>query len=1432
MIFTFYSYKGGVGRTMALANVAELLYRRGLKVLMVDFDLEAPGLEQFFHNSNQIIQQRGVIDLLLSYKKLSSLLLHDFQHENTSEDLEEEDLLFPVEPISNFIVPLYEKKKDSGSLYIIPSGKRDQGNFRDYVQKVHSFDWNDFYHNWDGHKFFEWFIKEVKNFADVVLIDSRTGITEMGGVCTYQLADIVVIFVAPNDQNIDGTLKISQSLSKPVVIIPSRLDNAELDSLNNFQKIFKEKLTNFIPEQIKFKESAFLDLKIPYVPFFSYTEKVAVREFEQDEAGDPSGLSNAYENLVETIGQLIPRNQTLYRKFFGLQQDWGDAPDVPIFFGRTKELETLEQWILEDKCRLVAIVGMGGIGKTGLSIRLGKGGIGKTDLSLKLAEGIQKEFDYVIWRSLISAPSFGEMLSDLIKFLSNQQEVDLPQKEEEKISRLIHYLGKYRCLVILDNAETILRGGEKAGQYQKGYQGYGRLLQKIGELNHKSCFLLTSREKPKNISRLAGKEKPVRFLELSGLDSQEGQQIFAQIGDFDSSDKNLDREWQKLIQFYNGNPLALELAARHIQEVFGGNIAKFLQEDRPIFGEPLEDEDDNERDDMRKLLDWHFKRLSKQEQEIVYWLGINREFISLAELKEDILDPKAKKQLTQTTLESLQRRLPLEKSAKGFFTLQPMLIEYATERLIEGISSEINTGKFELFDRYALVKATAKDYVREIQTRLIAEPILNNLTNPKRQLSTCLHKLKKQSELSGYAAGNILNLLCHLKKDPKVKIDLRNYSFSELTIRQAYLQNADLQQVNFAYSKFDRCVFTKIFGSILSVAYSSDGEMLATGDTNGEILVWQVKDSRLKFRLKADNNWIRSIEFSPDGKTLASAGENQTIKIWDLASKDCIQTLDEKENQVWSISFSPDGKTLATGGEDETIKIWDIANGKHSNTLSDHNGRVRSVEFSPDGKFIVSGSDDKTIKIWNVANGECKQTFSGHNNLVRSVAFSPDGKFIASGSEDKTVKIWDVANGKCLKTLPGHSNWVWSVAFSPDGKNIASGSADQTVKIWEVESGKCQQTLQGHGNWVQSVAFNPNGETLASGSTDRTIKIWEVASGKCQQTLQGHSTWMRTIAFSPDGKTLVSGGEDKIVRLWDVASRQQLKTLDKHSNWIQSVAFSPDGKYVASGSPDRTIKIWDIVSDQYQEILEEGGNWVRALTFSPDSKTLASGNEDQTVKIWHVANRKLLKTLSGHKNWVSSVAFSPDGKTLVSGSTDQTVKIWHVASGECLKTLDEHSNWVLSVAFSPDGKYVASASSDQTIKIWDAVNDKILESLQTLPEQENRFTSVTFSPDGKTLASGSEDQTVKIFDFASGECLKTLTGHKNWVSSVAFSPDGTNLASTSLDETIKLWNIETSECIKTLRPARPYEDMNITEVEGLSNAQINTLKALGAKSGL
>ncbi|WP_392532008.1 NB-ARC domain-containing protein [Nostoc sp. C117] len=1106
-----------------------------------------------------------------------------------------------------------------------------------------------------------------------------------------------------------------------------------------------------------------------------------------------------YTRPTSTLEELETRQQNP-------QYDWQEAPDVSVFFGRGEELFQLREWILEERCRLVGLLGIGGIGKSTLAVKLGL--------------QIQSEFEVVVWRSLQNAPPVEEQITNILQSLLSglQKEMVIPESFDSKLAKLMECLQSNRCLLILDNVETIL-SGDQAGQYRPGYEGYSQLFKRVGEVPHISCVLFTSREKPREMIPLEGDRTGVRSLPLKGLNTTEGQELFEQKGQFTGT----EREWQILIEHYAGNPLALKMVAAGTQELFDGRIApvlEYVEHGILIF------------EDIGDLLERQFYHLSPVEAEVMYWLAINREPVSLAELVADIATSSSQRLIPSAAKSLLQRSL-IEKSGEHFF-LQPVVMEYSTQRLVKQLCQQLveeKSDRLGLFQTHALIKATSKDYIRETQKQLIVQPLLEQLLleiGSQQQLIILLQNVLEQQRhltaiLTGYAGGNVLNLLAHLQ------INLRKYDFSNLSIRQADLQRVNLAGVNFQNTAFDRSVFATSLKSIFSLALSPDGKLLATGDIDGQIHLWQMADGKNLLTFKAHDSWVWTIAFSPDGQTLASGGHHGFVKLWDTQTGDCLKTLEKHTGIVWSVSFSPDGQTLASGSQDTSIRLWNVALGKCLKVLHGHTGWVCSIRFNPDGSILASGSNDSDIRLWNVSTGICIKTLQGHVAKVCSVCFSPDGKTLASGSSDHSLQLWNVNKGTCIQTFHGHKNEVWSVCFSSDGQTIATGSFDSSVRLWNVQQGTCAKILQGHSSEVFSITFSLDGQTLVSTAHDSTVRLWDVSKGVCVRTLQGHTNGAHLVSFNPDDSMLATGSLDGLVRLWDVASEYSTKILQGHTERVWSISFSPDGSLLGSGSEDDSIKLWDVISGDCITTINGHSGGVTSVTFSPDGQTLASASRDASVKLWDIHEHRCVKTLEGHTADIWSVSFSPDGNTLATASQDCLVKLWDMREGKSITTLLGHTDGVWSLSFSPDGKMLASSSVDNSIRLWDTSNFTCVKVLQA---HTSTVWSVSFSPDGSTLASTSSDQTICLWDTNNFMCVKVLHSHSSGESSVSFNSVGNILVHTSQDEGIKLWDVETLECIKTLKVDRLYEGMNIRGVTGLTAAQRSALLALGAVDGV
>lgn len=323
-------------------------------------------------------------------------------------------------------------------------------------------------------------------------------------------------------------------------------------------------------------------------------------------------------------------------------KDWGEAPDVWVFYGRTQELAELQQSIVQNRCRVVSLEGIGGIGKTALAV--------------KLAEQIQGEFEYFIWRSLRNGPLLESLLADLISFFSHQQQTQV------NLLHLINFLHQHRCLVVLDELDAILGNSNSAGYFRTGYEAYGELIRQVGERrNLQSCLVLTSREKPQEIVSLESNRLSVRSLSLTDLGEAANEIL---------KEEDLlyePQQWQELIQMYRGNPLALKIVSTTIQDLFGGSVAEFLKHNTIVVFEQF-----------REILYQQFQRLSFIEKKIMYALAIQQQPISLEQLKKNVLSTISTSEIIEA-LDSLGRRSLIEKSteqSKVLFTLQPVVMKY------------------------------------------------------------------------------------------------------------------------------------------------------------------------------------------------------------------------------------------------------------------------------------------------------------------------------------------------------------------------------------------------------------------------------------------------------------------------------------------------------------------------------------------------------------------------------------------------------------------------------------------------------------------------------------------------------------------------------------------------------------------------------------
>jgi len=346
-------------------------------------------------------------------------------------------------------------------------------------------------------------------------------------------------------------------------------------------------------------------------------------------------------------------------------------------------------------------------------------------------------------------------------------------------------------------------------------------------------------------------------------------------------------------------------------------------------------------------------------------------------------------------------------------------------------------------------------------------------------------------------------------------------------------------------------------GTVRTVAYSPVNALLvASAGAGNTVKLWNLHNDTVT-TLRGHTDIVNSVAFSPDGQLLASGSDDYTIKVWEVRQHSGIATFehitDWTRSQIKAVAFSPDGRWLASAGWN--VKLWDVQKREELATFA-HDAWVWAVAFSSDGQWLATGTEDGTVNVWNPRTRRVVTTLEGDANAVFSVKFSPDNRILASSGYHGEIKLWAAREWTLLGTLRSTTGTVKEIAFSPDGTVLAS-TGHEIIDLWEVASGAHITSLQGHSGWVNAVAFSSDGTTLTSGGEDETLRLWDIAPYVEPQQFAARDR-VRLVYFLPRGRSLQPNIWTKFDTLIRDVQRFYADEMEKHDFGRKTFTFETD----------------------------------------------------------------------------------------------------------------------------------------------------------------------------------------------------------------------------------------------------------------------------------
>jgi WD40 repeat protein len=1094
-----------------------------------------------------------------------------------------------------------------------------------------------------------------------------------------------------------------------------------------------------------------------------------------------------------------------------LDDDWGELRiDVEDFRGRTAELVQLTDWIVKDSVRLL-----------GLS---GPPGVGKTWLATKVAQGVEGHFQRVVYRELGDRPFPQTLVTELLTHLGTAP-VARPAGASlrEQLEDLVQVLTERPCLLILDKAEVFYHPQALAGTYDVPYGDYAQILQAFATYGHKSCVIWVGRDVSEAMAGTMGTRS--QLFSVKGLDADAIQHLA-----FWPAHLRADPEdWQTLHRLYGGIPDLIRPLATRLAP-FGYRLQSCLAAPERL-------------PNVDAYFETWLATLSFAEGEVLTWLAISREPLSLEALQQRL------HRFPGAEIDSLYRRglcQMVGEAGLWQLTLPDLLGTYLCAQQVQGFENPDEEQWFDHLHRHPLLNAVAPEQVQQWQRQHLLEPVAAAIAyhypepSARRDLLVrLLGRSRWQSRIHsqmGYSGGNLINL-ARAWQFSLVGLDCR-----ELNLWGADLQSDCFQGVALEGSHLAYAALAKPLGRSPVIAVSPMGTQGAIGDHDGRLNLWSLGDGRLQRSFLIDcTSALRSIVFSPDGTTLAEGRDDGQVRLWDLASEYAPELFTgTPEVPIRALAYSPDGRFLAGGDEAGTLYLWRLASGECIQHIPAHRGTITAIAFSPCGTYVSTCGADCVAIEWQVATGVSHARYQGRVTASLSlVAYQglPEDpatpRAIVVGWDDRQIVLWELATHRPWRMLSPHCDMVVAIALSPDGQYLTASSVNGELHWWHVLTRDYLRQSPALGSPVGALAFTPDSMRLFTGC-DYQAQLWAVATGDCLRSWRSSRHRVTALTLVPRSQEVLTAHEDGTLRRWQKQmtperwlpiQRLSLPTPEKISAVMVGVHYGSPHQVWVVGDQGGNVHLCKEAEMAWLGLSIRMPGGISALALSTDGQWLAVGDEGGTLALWNLATGDRRWQQAGHGEAVMALTFSPDGEQLYSGSRDRTIRGWNL-QGRALFDLNGHRRRVHTLAITPDGDVLLSGSHDGTLRCWHLPT----QSCQKVWHHRDHaiIACVAVDAQGVPVAVTSDTTTLQVWDTATDICRLTLAEHQDTIWHVSPDPDGQFLLSASQNGEINLWDLQTRHSCGYLRADRPYEGMQISGCEGLSEAEHAMVRSLGA----